>query len=90
MREETREIGEKRDRRGERRKERREHDPGPKFPHWCDALGGIIFAMYVSCVCSRARGSIRFWISRTSFQLQPLTVINAFSTAPTWLYVRCP
>ena len=54
MREEKRE---KRDERREKREERRQDDPGPKFPDWCRAWGVIIFAMYVSRVRMRVRGS---------------------------------
>ena len=53
------------ERRGEeRRGERREDDPGLKFPDWRHAWGVVIFAMYVSRVCVRVRGSYQvFWLA---------------------------
>ena len=42
---------------GERRGESREYDPGPKFPDSLCSWGVILFAMYVSRVCIRVRGS---------------------------------
>ena len=53
------ERGERREERREGRgeKERREDDPGPKFLDWCHTWGAILFAMDVSRVCIRARGS---------------------------------
>ena len=43
------EEGERRGKRGEEKaeeRERREDDPGPKFPDWCRALGFVIFATF--------------------------------------------
>ena len=53
--------GQEREERGEERREEQEEkrvdEPGLKFPDWCDAWGVIIFAMYVSRVSIRVRGS---------------------------------
>ena len=59
-RDERRERGERRGR-GERR-ERREDDPRLKFPDWCRVWGVVMFAMYVSRVCIRVRGSYQVFL----------------------------
>ena len=52
----------RREEKRKRREERRQDDPGPKLPDSCRAWGVIIFAMYVSRVRIRVRGSYEFFL----------------------------
>ena len=45
-----------------RRVERRQDDPGPKLPDWSRAWSVMIFAIYVSRVRIRVRGSYQFFL----------------------------